>query len=77
MSAELGSVDVASAHVREFANSDCSNAWMSLLDALCVSYKEDLVHADLPNVAAIQAQIRQLNALKHIVTGNVRTNGRT
>lgn len=66
----------AARNLREYGLTDNSKAWLQLLSALTEGIKDDLLHADLQTVPALQAQARQLRALQDVALSNIPTNGR-
>jgi hypothetical protein len=69
-------LEAAARHVREYGMSDANLAWIGLCDALVELIKGDLLHAPVESVPGLQAQARQLNALKSVAQSSVPFNGR-
>ena len=56
--------------VRQFAGSDCSRAVLTMLDALAVSYFNDLIDVEVDGLVALQSRIKQVYAIRAIVAND-------
>jgi len=72
----LKQLDQAAREVREYGVSDNNRAWLGLFVALTECLKNDLLHAEPVHVPALQAQARQLEALRVLVMSETFTSGR-
>ena len=69
-------VDQAAADLRAYCASPASEALMAWLDATIVLYREELVDVLPEGLTALQAQVKQLQALKGLASGAVQMSGR-
>lgn len=68
-------VEHAAGAVRDHSASEASAAIVSWLDAACDLYKQQLVEVERDGLAGMQAQVKQLEMLRLLVTGTLQTNG--
>lgn len=73
---QLAVLGAASNHLRSYAGGDASQALVGWIDALSAVYKDELVDVAPEGLAALQATVRQLQALRGLASGAVQTNGR-
>lgn len=71
-----GRVGAAASTVRDYAGGDANVALLALLDALDALYREELVDVQPEGLLALQAQVRQLQALRGVAGGAVQMTGR-
>lgn len=72
----MARLNEAAQTLRDHAGSDASRALVAWLDLAIAAYKDDLLDVGPQGLAALQAQVRQLEALKALARGAVQTNGR-
>lgn len=68
-------VEHAAAVVRAYSASDGSGALVAWIDAASDLYKQELVSVEPAGLAALQAQVRQLEMLRLLALGALQTNG--
>lgn len=56
--------------VRAFAGSEASRAIVSMLDALSATYAVDLIDVSPENLVRLQAQFKQVRAIRDLVADN-------
>jgi hypothetical protein len=59
-----------------YANGDACQALVEWINALLMVYQDELLDVSPEDLKSLQAQVRQLLALKTLVRGEVQTNGR-
>lgn len=62
--------------VRDYANGDANVAMLRHYDALIATYKVELVTVTPDGLLSLQAKVQQLEALREVVRGELKTNGR-
>ncbi len=76
MSIPTQALEDAARAVQAYGGSPNNEAWLVLLTCLVDHVKEDLLHASVVYVPGLQAQARQLRALRNVVLSTTPTNGR-
>lgn len=74
--AQHAQLSLAADHLRSYAGGDANVALVRWIDALTTVYKDELVDVVPAELAALQATVRQLQALRQLALGATQTNGR-
>ena len=68
-------LEAAAGHLRAYKDGDAAVALVAWLEAAGNYYREQLVDVEPAHLQGLQAQVRQLEALKALARGAVQTNG--
>ena len=72
----LRRLDEAALTLAEYAHSEASRAAVSLIDALLDMYLQDLCEVAPEKLQRLQGYVQQLQELRGVMSGEVKTNGR-
>lgn len=68
-------LEAAASHLRAYKDGEAAAALVAWLDAAGAYYREQLVDVEPQQLQGLQAQVRQLAALRAVARGAVQTNG--